>query len=41
VSIVEALREQIPLDRIIQVNGSGKAHCVAPDHIDANPSMHV
>ncbi len=40
-SIFETLREQIPLDRIIQVNGSGKAHCVAPDHPDANPSMHI
>jgi len=41
VSIFETLREQIPLDRIIQANGSGKAHCVVPDHIDASPSMHV
>ena len=40
-SIFETLREQIPLDRIIQANGSGKTHCVAPDHPDASPSMHV
>ena len=41
VSIFETLRELIPLDRIIQANGSGKTHCVAPDHTDANPSMHI
>jgi DNA primase len=41
VSTFETLREQIPLDRIIQPNGRGKVHCVAPDHPDANPSMHV
>jgi DNA primase len=23
------------------VNGSGKAQCVAPDHQDASPSMHL
>ena len=40
-SIFETLREQIPLDSIIQANGSGKAQCVAPDHPDANPSMHI
>lgn len=40
-SIFETLREQIPLDRIVQANGSGKAHCVAPDHQDNDPSMHL
>jgi len=40
-SIFETLREQIPLGRIIQANGSGKAHCVAPEHPDASPSMHL
>ena len=40
-SIFETLREQIPLDHIIQANGSGKARCVAPGHPDASPSMHI
>jgi DNA primase len=41
VSVFEVLQEQVPLDRIVSVNGSGKAHCVAPDHQDASPSMHL
>ena len=40
-SIFETLREEIPLDQIIQANGDGKTHCVAIDHPDANPSMHL
>ena len=40
-SIFETLREQVPLDRIVEASGSAKAHCVAPDHLDANPSMHI
>lgn len=40
-SIFEALKEQVPLDRIIQANGSGKVRCVAPNHRDANPSMYL
>src|SRR5215208_3216518 len=40
-NVFETLREQLPLDRIIEANGSGKAHCAAPDHCDDNPSMHL
>jgi DNA primase len=35
------IRDQVTLGRIISVNGSGKAHCVAPDHQDNDPSMHL
>jgi len=31
----------VSLDQVIQVNGSGKSRCVAPNHQDANPSMHL
>jgi DNA primase len=41
VSIFETIREQVPLCRIVSVNGSGKTRCVAPDHQDNDPSMHV
>ena len=40
-SIFETLREQIPLNRIVQANGSGKTYCVAPDHPGVNPSMPI
>ena len=40
-SIFEAIRDQVTLDRILSVNSSGKAHCAAPDHQDSDPSMHV
>jgi len=39
VSVFEVLCEQVPLDRIVSANGSGKARCVAPDHQDNDPSM--
>jgi DNA primase len=41
VSVFEILREQVPLDRLVSANASGKARCVAPDHQDTNPSMHL
>jgi DNA primase len=40
-SIFDTLREQIPLERVIQANGHGKVRCIAPDHEDPRPSMHV
>jgi DNA primase len=40
-SIFDTLREQIPLERVIQANGHGKIRCVSPDHEDPRPSMHV
>ncbi len=40
-SVFEILREQVPLDRVVSANAAGKAHCAAPDHQDANPSMRV
>jgi DNA primase len=40
-SAFEILREQLMLERILSVNGSGKACCVAPGHQDTNPSMHL
>jgi DNA primase len=41
VSMFEVLRDQVGLDQIVSANGSGKARCVAPDHHDDNPSMHL
>jgi len=40
-SVFEILREQVTLDRLLSTNGSGKVHCVAPEHPDNDPSMHL
>src|SRR5215204_6789747 len=40
-NVFEILREQIALDRIVSTNGSAKTRCVAPDHRDNDPSMHL
>jgi len=43
-SIFETLREEVTMEDIVgrgaEIRG-GKAHCVAPDHEDSNPSMHL
>jgi DNA primase len=41
VSVFDSIRDQVALDRILSANGSGKTRCVAPDHQDNSPSMHV
>jgi DNA primase len=41
VNVFEILREQVTLDRVLSTNGCPKARCVAPDHQDNDPSMHV
>jgi DNA primase len=41
VSVFEVLRDRVALSLIVSANGSGKAHCVAPEHQDNAPSMHV
>jgi DNA primase len=41
VSIFEAVRDQVPVDSLLETNSGGKDHCVAQEHEDANPSMHV
>jgi DNA primase len=41
VNIFETLREQVAVVRLIEPGNSGKAHCVAPEHRDSNPSMHI
>src|SRR5215212_8664644 len=38
-SAFEILREEIPLQNLLEANGQGKAKCVA--HDDENPSMHL
>jgi DNA primase len=40
-SAFEILREQVMLERLLSVNGSGKACCVSPSHQDSNPSIHL
>jgi hypothetical protein len=40
-SAFEILREQLMLEQILSVKGSGKACCVSPSHQDSNPSMHL
>src|SRR5215207_5765450 len=40
-SIFDTLREQIPLERVIQADGHGKVRCISPEHEDPSPSMHV
>ncbi len=40
--VFEALRESVPLDRVIpEMNGHRKISCIHPDHDDRDPSMHV
>jgi DNA primase len=41
VSIFEAIRDQVSLDRLLSADGSGKTRCVAPSHQDNDPSMHL
>jgi DNA primase len=41
VNIFETLREQVPLVWLVEPGSGGKAHCVAPEHRDDNPSMHI
>ncbi len=38
-SVFKVLHKQGPRDRRVFANGSGKAHCVAPDRQDTNPSV--
>ncbi len=40
-NVFEALREQVPIGGVIEAGNGGKAHCVAPEHRDDNPSMHI
>jgi DNA primase len=44
VNAFETLKERVPVEEVVghhsEVKGS-KARCVAPDHPDANPSMHL
>jgi DNA primase len=41
VNVFETLREQVPIGGLIERGNGGKAHCVAPEHRDDNPSMHI
>jgi DNA primase len=41
VSIFDAIRDQVSLDRLLSANSSGKTRCVAPGHQDNDPSMHL
>jgi DNA primase len=38
-NIFDVVREAVPLDRLLETNGSRKARCVA--HDDQDPSLHV
>jgi DNA primase len=38
-SVFEVLRDEVPLERLLEMNGSRKASCVA--HDDKNPSLHI
>ena len=40
-NVFETLREQVDIGRLIELGNGGKAHCVAPEHQDHNPSMHI
>jgi DNA primase/transcriptional regulator with XRE-family HTH domain len=43
-NVFETLRERVPLEEIVGPRSDVRAnrvHCVAPDHNDANPSMHL
>ena len=39
-NVFEILRQQVTLERVLSANSSTKAHCVARDHEDNDPSMH-
>src|SRR5919112_1034293 len=41
VNVFETLREQVTIGQLIEHGSGGKAHCVAPEHRDDNPSMHI
>jgi DNA primase len=41
VSIFDILREQVAIEPILGTNGGGKIRCIAPDHTDNDPSMHL
>jgi DNA primase len=41
VSIFEAIRDGVSLDRLLSTDGSGKTRCIASDHQDNDPSMHL
>ena len=38
-SVFDVLRDEVPLNRILEVDGQGKALCV--EHDEDTPSMHV
>src|ERR671921_30333 len=40
-NVFEILREQVALDRVVPANVPTRARCVAPDHPDNLPSMHL
>src|SRR5215217_6085217 len=40
-NVFEILREQVALDRVVPANIPTRARCVAPDHPDNLPSMHL
>ena len=40
-SLFDFVRDQVGLELIVSVNGSGKVRCVSPDHHDEDPSMHL
>jgi DNA primase len=41
VSLFANLREQVAIEHVLNANGGGRARCVAPEHHDTNPSMHL
>jgi DNA primase/transcriptional regulator with XRE-family HTH domain len=40
-SLFDFLREQVAIEHVLGTNGGGKVRCIAPDHQDTNPSMHL
>jgi DNA primase len=40
-NVFEILREQVALNRVVPANVPARARCVAPDHPDNLPSMHL
>ena len=40
-SVFDTIRDQVTLEQILSANGSNKTNCVAPDHYDQAPSMHL
>jgi DNA primase len=41
VSVFDTLREQLALEHVLTTNGRSRVSCVAPEHQDTNPSMHL